>query len=103
MWAGAFKFRHTNSKHNVPKKIFNQIDSIYEWFDCNLAVPRFDSYNGWRRFWFKPTAVQHIRKARKLAEILSEYYTIYEYEIDDPGNVVYEDEYQIAVNNRLGV
>lgn len=103
MWAGGseYRLRHTNAKYGIPRKDLKHIHSLYDWFDNNLKTPTFCSYNGWRRFWFKSTSDRHVKKACELAEILSKYFSVYEWKTNSPGNIVYEDDHQVAVNNRI--
>lgn len=82
------------------------------WFSLHLTVPRRFSHHrdGQRRSasgqwvrtpiaisWFKPTAVEHLKKIRELARIIeSSGQTIHELRTVKPGYITYEDAYQVV-------
>lgn len=76
---------------------------IYAWFKKNLKVPKVQSsksgYHAKPRSisWFKSSATEHIAKIRQYALILETHdMTVKQMTTERPGNIVYEDEYQIA-------
>ena|SRR5713101_5277768 len=76
---------------------------LYDWFNAYLPVPRRFSRSRRRGAahsavcWFKPTAVEQIRKARRLASLLEAKGLLTAMlRTRKPGYVVYEDEYQVA-------
>ncbi len=76
---------------------------IYTWFKKNLRAPKVQASksNYYSKpgaiSWFKQSAVKHIDKMRQYGQIL-EAHDIYINQIstDRPGNIVYEDKFQIA-------
>ena len=78
-------------------------DELYSWFKKNLKVPKVQSSgSGYHArpksiSWFKSSATKHIEKMREYAQILESHgLTVKQVTTDRPGNIVYEDEHQIA-------
>lgn len=78
-------------------------EEIYQWFKKNLKAPRVQSSssNYYTKpgaiSWFKSTAKEHIGKMRQYVQILESHEVhVSQIMTDRPGNIVYEDEYQIA-------
>ncbi len=76
---------------------------IYAWFKKNLKVPKVQSsksgYHAKPRSisWFKNSATEHIDKMRQYAQILEAHdMAVKQLTTERPGNIVYEDEHQIA-------
>ena len=76
---------------------------IYAWFKKNLKVPKVQSSKSGYHVkamsisWFKDSAVEHINKMRQYAQILESHdFSVKQKITERPGNIVYEDEYQIA-------
>ena len=76
---------------------------IYQWFKKNLLVPRVQSSesNHYSKpgaiSWFKHTAQEHIEKMRAYSQILEAHdVPVAQLTTTRPGEVLYEDEYQIA-------
>jgi len=76
---------------------------IYAWFKKHLKVPKVQSsesgyYARPRSIsWFKSSATEHIEKMRQYAQIIESHdIPVKQLSTDRPGNIVYEDEYQIA-------
>ena len=76
---------------------------LYSWFKKNLKVPKVQSsksgYHAKPRSisWFKSSATEHIDKMRQYAQILESHdMSVKQFATDRPGNIVYEDEHQIA-------
>ena len=76
---------------------------IYSWFKKNLKVPRVQASNSayYSRpdaiSWFKSSAVEHIDKMRQYAQLLDAHgVLVLQVKTERPGNIVYEDKYQIA-------
>lgn len=80
-----------------------RVAALYDWFGRNLANPtrmaRSRRPNGHAAAvsWFKPTAHEHIARARELAAILEEYgVPTRVLTTERPGYVVYEDDFQVV-------
>lgn len=78
-------------------------EELYGWFKKNLKVPKVQSsksgYHAKSRSisWFKSTATEHIDKMRQYAQILESHdLAVRQLTTERPGNIVYEDEHQIA-------
>jgi len=76
---------------------FTEIDA---WFDRELVTPPFyqdgNSIKGIT--WFKQSATRLLEALGPLREILERYEVPYDIvESDDPGTIVYEDEFQVGV------
>lgn len=80
-----------------------RLQVIRDWFNEHLDKPR--RFNRSRRHnrrrkaisWFKPSAREHIRRAREMAGIVSAHgYPIRELRTLRPGYVVYEDAFQVV-------
>jgi hypothetical protein len=76
------------------------LEAIYEWLNSNLPCPPFSSSN-WSRdvvSWFKDSAKEPIEKMRDLTVLLESHgrlvRTLYS---KNPGKVLYEDDFQIVV------
>ena len=76
---------------------------VYAWFKRNLKVPKVQSsksgYHAKPRSisWFKASAIEHIEKMRQYSQILESHdMSVNQITTERPGNIVYEDEYQIA-------
>lgn len=76
---------------------------IYSWFKENLKVPRVQASDSayyakpGAISWFKNSAIDHIDKMRQYAQILDAHgVSVLQVKTDRPGNIVYEDKYQIA-------
>lgn len=76
---------------------------LMKWFSKNLEVP--DAQGSQSNYylkpnsisWFKSSASLHISKMREYSEILKSHDIIIKQLVTDrPGNIVYEDEFQIA-------
>jgi hypothetical protein len=81
--------------------------SLSSWFNANLALPKVFSTGGHKGFgqpglsWFKPSAVEHIRRMHAL-KVALESCGIH---VDvlttrDPGLIVWQDEHQIVAEPR---
>lgn len=89
-----------------------QEKEIYQWFKKHLKVPEIQSGEGNHNAkpkaisWFKDSAKEHIEKIRQYAQMLAAHdYPIKQLITEQPGKVLYEDEYQIAAipfNNTFG-
>jgi hypothetical protein len=87
----------------LPASDYHQLDQLLRWFHLNLDRPaRFNRSSRHNRkhkaiSWFKPTAVEHIGKARELSRIVIEHAAwVRQISIHKPGYVVFEDEHQIV-------
>ncbi len=81
------------------------LHELKNWFDANLEKPaRFTSARPpyYRKqakaiSWFKDSAVEHIRRARQMVDVLESYgVTVDTFVADRVGYIVYEDEFQIV-------
>lgn len=89
-----------NALHDYERELEEE---LYAWFKKNLKVPKVQSsesgYHAKPRSisWFKFTAVVHIEKMRKYAQILESHdLVVMQHTTNRPGSIVYEDEHQIA-------
>jgi hypothetical protein len=79
------------------------IHELANWFDANLATPSHFERGGWKRpgqpalSWFKPQAVEHIRRMYELKTALEECGV----HVDvlttrDPGVIIWQDKDQLV-------
>lgn len=77
-----------------------QLSIAYEWFNANLPCPPFSS-SGWSRnavAWFKDSAQESIKRTREIAVLLKQHgLQVRMLRSSNPGKVLYEDEYQVVV------
>jgi hypothetical protein len=77
-----------------------QLEETYEWFNANLPCPPFSSA-GWSRdavAWFKDDAHDSISRMRDLGALLESHGHLGRMlRSDNPGKVLYEDDFQIVV------
>ncbi len=67
------------------------------WLGRNLPAPEEAAVPYRAVFWFKPNATEHVEQLRQLADRLRPHgYRVEQVETDDPGAVIYEDEFQVA-------
>lgn len=78
-------------------------DATRQWFAEHLAVParltrsRRPNAPGKALCWFKPTAFEHITRARELAALLEPHgVPTRMLQTERPGYVLFEDEHQVA-------
>jgi hypothetical protein len=76
------------------------LEGIYDWFNGNLPCPPFASA-GWpcdSVSWFKDSAEEAIVRMRELAVLLESHgLLVRTLRSRNPGKVLYEDEYQVIV------
>ncbi len=76
------------------------LESTYAWLNDNLPCPPF-STAGWSReavTWFKDTATESIRQMRDLTVLLESHGLLVRMlRSGNPGKILYEDPYQIVV------
>jgi hypothetical protein len=76
------------------------LQSTYDWLNTNLPCPPF-SNSGWPRdavAWFKDSARDSIVRMRELAVVLEAHGLLVRMlRSGNPGKVLYEDEYQVVV------
>ena len=76
------------------------LEETYEWFNANLPCPPYSS-SGWSRdavSWFKDSAKEAIQRMRELAVLLEAHgLMIRMLRSENPGKVLYEDRYQVVV------
>ncbi len=80
-----------------------QEDELYKWFKKHLKVPRVQSSASNHHTksgaisWFKISASEYINKMRAYGQILEAHdILVKQFTTERPGNIVYEDEHQIA-------
>lgn len=76
-----------------------RLEETYDWLNDNLPQPPYSSSNwGDVAAWFKDTAHESIRRMWDLAAILREHdVPVRMLTSDNPGRVVYEDDFQVVV------
>ena len=77
-------------------RLFEEVDG---WFDAHLPKPPFyeDGNRARGITWFKSTATDMIEELRPLLALLRKYDVAYDcVETDDPGCIVYEDDWQVG-------
>jgi len=88
---------------DVPANVCAEVIDAILWFRSHLRKPR--RLNRSRRphaknkaiCWFKPSAVEHIAKAREIVRVLQDHGVhVRMIKTDNPGYIVYQDDYQIA-------
>jgi hypothetical protein len=88
---------------DIPAHTRDELHGVRDWFRRNLKAPR--RLNRSRRphripkaiCWFKPTAIEHIEKARSIVQALQELgVDVRMLKTNNPGYIVYQDEFQIA-------
>ena len=76
------------------------LEETYVWFNANLPVPPYKSTN-WPRdavAWFKDDAGEPIRRMWEIVSLLKEHgVPVRMLRTSSPGKVLYEDAYQIVV------
>jgi hypothetical protein len=76
------------------------LQTTYDWLNDNLPCPPF-STSGWSRdavTWFKDSAKDSISRMRELAVLLESHgLLIRMLRSNNPGRVLYEDSYQVVV------
>jgi hypothetical protein len=88
---------------DIPAHTRDELHGVRDWFRRNLKAPR--RLNRSRRphripkaiCWFKPTAIEHIEKARSIVQALQELgVDVRMLKTNNLGYIVYQDEFQIA-------
>ena len=99
-FAAAYELRDSGF---LPAHDGDRLQQLLAWFASNLQIPeRFNRSRRPRRAnkaisWFKPTALDHIAKAREIIAILEEH-GVHDRMIstDQPGYIVFDDEFQVV-------
>jgi hypothetical protein len=77
-----------------------QLEEVYGWLNTHLPCPPFSSA-GWSKnavAWFKDNAVESIHQFRILTALLQHHdCSVRMLRSNNPGKVLYEDDYQIVV------
>lgn len=77
------------------------LEATYEWLNSYLPCPPFKSA-GWSRnavAWFKDSAAEPIHRMRELAVLLESHGLVVRMlRSDNPGRILYEDTYQVVVD-----
>ena len=78
----------------------DRLEDIYEWFNFNLPCPPFSNSN-WSRdavTWFKDSAKDSIKKIRELSIMLESHgLMVRTLRSKNPGKILYEDDFQVVV------
>ena len=78
----------------------SRLEATFEWFNANLPCPPFSSA-GWSRdavAWFKDSASESIERMREVASILKVHgLPVRMLRSKNPGKVLYEDPFQVVV------
>ena len=76
------------------------LEEIYEWFNANLLVPPFSTSN-WPRdavAWFRDDAREPIKRMWEIASLLKDHgVPVRLLRSHNPGRILYQDSYQIVV------
>jgi hypothetical protein len=77
-----------------------QLQAVYDWLNSNLPCPPFSSA-GWSQeavAWFKDSATEPVRQFRVLAALLEHHdRRVRMLRSNNPGKVLYEDRFQVVV------
>ena len=77
-----------------------RLEEAYEWLNSNLPCPPFSS-SGWSReavTWFKDSAAEPIRKLWEITSMLKEHgVPVRLLRSKNPGKILYEDPFQLVV------
>jgi hypothetical protein len=94
----------------LPHSDHQDLACLLRWFEQNLEVPhrfaRSRRAMGSRRgvCWFRPSAHEHIRNARKLARVVDRHGVwVQVIKTRHPGYVVFEDEHQVVAEPFSGL
>jgi len=107
LFQAAFRCR---DKDGIRLKLKNQLINELEWFKLNLPEPDQWCFNYWDVrgihrdpvSWFKPTATQMIARAQNLRRLVEQAgVPIREIKSDQPGEIVFEDDFQIVAHAYL--
>jgi len=100
IFAAAYDLRR--SDRCLPE-LSTELNDLLTWFGADLPIP--GRFARSRRphahpvavSWFKPSAHEHVRKARRLVQILAACgVSVDELRTSRPGYVVFEDEFQVV-------
>ena len=102
--AGVFVVEYRlREAHTLPRSDHQDLLEVLRWFGENLDTPeQFTTSGRASRLsrgicWFRPSAHDHIRKARELARVIDRHgIWVNMSKTRHPGYVVFEDEYQIV-------
>lgn len=105
--SGILVIAHTlRDEGDISVEEHSSLLEVLGWFTKHLPVPRILADAEHRRAisWFKPSAIEAIRKMWVLKLLLEEHgYHIKVLHTRDPGVVVYEDEWQVVAKPPKGV
>lgn len=104
--SGVFVAAHTlRDEGDLTVDEHRELRLALAWFNENLTIPTILKHIEHRRAisWFKPAATVAIRRMWQLKGLLD----VHGYHVDvlrtaDPGNVVYEDDWQVIAKPRKG-
>lgn len=101
---------HCRDQDGIRLKLKNQLINEIEWFKKHLPEPDQWCFNYWEVrglhrdpvSWFKPSATQMIERAQSLKSLVERAgIPILQIWSEHPGEIVYDDEYQIAAHAYL--
>ena len=104
LFQAAFRCR---DRDGIRLKLRQQLNRDIEWFKRYLPEPEQRCFNYWDVrglhrdpvSWFKPSATQMIERAQNLSRLVEEAgVPIQEIASDQPGEIVFEDEFQIVAH-----
>ena len=90
---------HLKRKGNLTEEEARLFEEIDGWFDIHLPTPPFyeDGNKQGAKTWFKSTATGMLRELDPLLALLIKYDVAFDVvETDDPGSIVYEDDWQVG-------
>ena len=103
LFTAAWSVRHAQS---TPEADREALARLLLWFGRNMAVPtkftRSRSKHAWKKnwrglSWFRADAERHLKRMRKMSELLEPHgHSVSILETDRPGFVVYEDRWQVV-------
>lgn len=84
---------------DIPKYQETELVKNIQWLKEHLKSPDILDKEGNHRAisWFKPSAVEPIKKVRAIAALLNEHgYNVEQVQTREPGLIIYEDGHQIV-------
>jgi hypothetical protein len=81
----------------VDEHLGETLEDILHWFNRNLRVPRITREHAECLFWFRADQQQVVSRLWDLVAILAEHHVhVRKIRTNDPGLIVYRDEFQVA-------
>jgi hypothetical protein len=74
-----------------------ELEDLSAWFDAHLPLPHVSRRDPRAIYWFQPSATEHLRKARELANLLELHdYTVARVTAEFAGLILYSDDFQVG-------